>query len=106
MCFKLVSVKNGQITLPKIGKVKIFKDAQILGIAKTAVIKIEPTGIFISMTHLYIPALQKPFLEKILIIILINGMNIKTVELFHSDLLLFYLDYSGSYIEKCIEKDY
>ena len=43
----LIELKNNKIKLPKIGELKIFKDAPIIGILKTATIKIEPTSFFI-----------------------------------------------------------
>ncbi len=45
--FKRVKVEGNYVILPKIGRVKIFKDSEILGTPKTATIKIEPTGFFI-----------------------------------------------------------
>lgn len=46
--FKEVSVlKNNKIKLPKIGELKMFKDAPIIGIPKTATIIKEPTGYFV-----------------------------------------------------------
>jgi putative transposase len=47
---KEVSIKNNKVKLPKIGEIKMFKDAPILGIPKTAIIKKEPTGFFIIIT--------------------------------------------------------
>lgn len=47
--FKFFKVSNGCILIPKIGKVKTFKDEPILGTPKTATIKIEPTGFFITI---------------------------------------------------------
>ncbi len=38
---------NNKISIPKIGELKMFKDAPILGIPKTVTIKKEPTGYFI-----------------------------------------------------------
>ncbi len=49
--FKEVSlIGNNIIRLPKIGNIKIFKDALIKGTPKTAIIKKEPTGYFICVT--------------------------------------------------------
>jgi putative transposase len=49
--FKEVSIiGNNIIKLPKIGELKIFKDAEIKGIPRTAVIKKEPTGYFLCVT--------------------------------------------------------
>jgi len=46
--FKIISVlENNKIKLPKIGELKMFKDAPILGIPKTATIIKEPTGHFV-----------------------------------------------------------
>ena len=45
----LVKLKNGKVSLPKIGIVKIFKDEEIIGDIKRAVIKIDPTGFFICL---------------------------------------------------------
>lgn len=45
--FKTVSVEGHYAILPKIGRIKMFKDAPINGIPKTATIIIEPTGFFI-----------------------------------------------------------
>jgi len=46
--FKEVSVLgNNKIKLPKIGEIKMFKDAHIIGIPKTATIIKEPTGYFV-----------------------------------------------------------
>lgn len=45
--FKCVSLKNGKVKLPKIGELKMFKDAPILGIPKIATIIKEPTGYFV-----------------------------------------------------------
>lgn len=45
--FKSVSVDGHYAILPKIGKVRMFKDAPIDGTPKTATIIIEPTGFFI-----------------------------------------------------------
>lgn len=42
-----ISINNNYVTIPKIGKLKIFKDSEIIGTPKNATIKIEPTGIFI-----------------------------------------------------------
>lgn len=42
-----ITVKNNKIKLPKIGELKMFKDAPIVGIPKTATIKKEPTGYFV-----------------------------------------------------------
>ena len=43
----IITIKDNKIKLPKIGILKMFKDAPILGIPKTATIKKEPTGYFI-----------------------------------------------------------
>ena len=48
--FPVVSVNKNFVILPKIGSIKMFKDAPIIGVIKTATIKIEPTGFFISIT--------------------------------------------------------
>lgn len=48
--FKVVSFENGRIKLPKIGLLRIFKDAPIEGNFKNATIKKEPTGYFICIT--------------------------------------------------------
>lgn len=45
--FKTVKIIDGCVILPKIGRLKMFKDSEILGIPKNATIKIEPTGFFI-----------------------------------------------------------
>lgn len=46
----LIQILNEKkIKLPKIGVLKIFKDCAIIGIPKTATIKIEPTGFFITI---------------------------------------------------------
>lgn len=42
-----IKLINNKIKLPKIGQLKIFKDAPILGIPKIAIIKKEPTGYFV-----------------------------------------------------------
>ncbi len=42
-----IRVINNKIKLPKIGYLKMFKDAPIQGVIKTATIKKEPTGYFI-----------------------------------------------------------
>lgn len=47
---KSVEVDGNFATLPKLGKVKMFKDAAILGTPKTATIIKEPTGYFICVT--------------------------------------------------------
>jgi putative transposase len=44
---KKVSVINNKVKLPKIGELKMFKDAPIVGIPKTATIIKEPTGYFV-----------------------------------------------------------
>lgn len=43
----LIQIENNKIKLPKLGQIKMFKDAPILGIPKTATIKKEPTGFFV-----------------------------------------------------------
>lgn len=48
--FKSVGVDKNEVTLPKIGKLKMFKDAVILGMPKTATIIKEPTGYFVCIT--------------------------------------------------------
>lgn len=53
---KVLSIKDDRIKLSKIGFIKIFKDNPILGIPKTATIKIEPTGFFISIFCENVPA--------------------------------------------------
>lgn len=45
--FKSVSIDGNYVILPKIGKVRIFKDSVIQGVPKRATIIIEPTGFFI-----------------------------------------------------------
>lgn len=45
--FKSVKVNQHSVVLPKIGKVRMFKDAEIIGIPKNATIIKEPTGYFI-----------------------------------------------------------
>lgn len=45
--FKELIVNNHKVKLPKIGELKMFKDAPILGIPKTATIIKEPTGYFV-----------------------------------------------------------
>lgn len=45
--FKSVKVDGNFVVIPKIGRLKMFKDAAITGIPKTASIIIEPTGFFI-----------------------------------------------------------
>lgn len=47
---KSVEVDGNFATLPKLGKVKMFKDAAMLGTPKTATIIKEPTGYFICVT--------------------------------------------------------
>jgi len=42
-------LENNKIKIPKIGTLKMFKDAPIVGIPKTATIKREPTGYFVSI---------------------------------------------------------
>lgn len=42
-----IEINNNKIKLPKIGELKFFKDAPILGNLKTATIKKEPTGYFV-----------------------------------------------------------
>lgn len=44
---KSVKVDDGFVFLPKIGKLKMFKDSEIKGTLKTATIIIEPTGFFV-----------------------------------------------------------
>lgn len=44
---KSISVSNNIVTIPKMGKVRMFKDKLISGVPKTAQIIIEPNGIFI-----------------------------------------------------------
>lgn len=48
--FKTVRIRNGRPHLYKLGELKIFKDAPIIGNPKTATIKKEPTGYFICIT--------------------------------------------------------
>lgn len=45
-----VKTENNFVILPKIGKLKMFKDSPILGEIKTATIKKEPSGYFITIT--------------------------------------------------------
>lgn len=45
--FKSVKVNQHSVILPKIGKLRMFKDAEILGTPNTATIVKEPTGYFI-----------------------------------------------------------
>lgn len=45
-----VSVSENTVKIPKLGSLKMFKDSPIVGEIKTASIKIEPTGFFISIT--------------------------------------------------------
>ena len=45
--FKSVKVNQHSVVLPKIGKLRMFKDAEILGTPNTATIIKEPTGYFI-----------------------------------------------------------
>ena len=45
--FKHIKVNGNCVTLPKIGKLRIFKDSHINGNPKRAIIKVEPTGFFI-----------------------------------------------------------
>lgn len=45
--FKRLRVEQNYVTLPKIGKLKMFKDSPIIGVPKTATIIKEPTGYFI-----------------------------------------------------------
>ena len=48
MLFKEVTIlENNKIKLPKIGELRMFKDAPIVGIPKTATIIKEPTGYFV-----------------------------------------------------------
>lgn len=48
--FKLIyGIKDNNINLPKLGWLKTFKDSDILGTPKTAIIKKEITGYFISI---------------------------------------------------------
>lgn len=42
-----IEINNNKIKIPKIGELKFFKDAPILGIPKIATIKKEPTGYFV-----------------------------------------------------------
>src|ERR1700760_3483024 len=44
---KSVKVNEHSVVVPKIGKLRLFKDASIIGIPKTAQIIKEPTGLFI-----------------------------------------------------------
>lgn len=53
--FKLIRIKDGKIILPKLGALKIFKDAEILGTPKTASIIKEPTGFFICVQCADVP---------------------------------------------------
>lgn len=52
---KVLSIGERHIKVPKIGKLKIFKDSEILGTPKQATIKIEPTGFFICIYCTDIP---------------------------------------------------
>lgn len=45
--FKDIKVEGHVIRIPKIGRVKMFKEGSIKGTPKTAAVKIEPTGFFI-----------------------------------------------------------
>jgi len=47
---KSVKVVGNKVVLPKLGKVKMFKDGEIKGTPKTATIIKEPTGYFICIT--------------------------------------------------------
>lgn len=47
LLLKSVKVDNNFVILPKIGRVRMFKDSDILGRPKTAIIKVEPAGFFI-----------------------------------------------------------
>jgi putative transposase len=47
--FKICKTRNGEVWLPKLGWLKIFKDAPINGVPKTATIKKEPTGYFVTL---------------------------------------------------------
>ena len=48
--FKIASIVNGEIILPKLYKVKIFKDVEIIGKARRVIIIKEITGYFICIT--------------------------------------------------------
>lgn len=45
--FKTARVSGNFIVIPKMGKVRMFKDSEIIGRLKTATIKIEPNGFFV-----------------------------------------------------------
>lgn len=49
MHFKKVSVSSKGVTVYKLGTLKIFKDSPIIGTPKTATIKKDPTGYFITV---------------------------------------------------------
>jgi putative transposase len=53
--FKTIKIKEGEIILPKIGSVKLFKDSEIKGIPRIATLKIEPTGFFICIVCKDVP---------------------------------------------------
>lgn len=50
-----ISIINNRVKIPKIGKLKIFKDAPIIGKICTANIKKEPTGYFITIVCKDVP---------------------------------------------------
>jgi putative transposase len=47
--FKTARVEGDFIVIPKLGKVRMAKDVKVTGVTKTSVIKIEPTGFFVSI---------------------------------------------------------
>lgn len=55
IAFKSVKVNGHSVVLPKIGAIKIFKDAPIIGTPKTAQVIKEPTGYFICVQCADVP---------------------------------------------------
>lgn len=51
-----VFLNDGNVSIPKIGNLKIFKDAEIIGDIRTVTIKIEPTGLFICLQCENVPS--------------------------------------------------
>lgn len=50
------SINGDRIKIPKLGWVKMFKDSEIIGTPKMAILKIEPTGFFINIVSDNVPA--------------------------------------------------
>lgn len=53
---KILKISGNRITLPKIGKLKIFKDSEIIGDSMNAFVKIEPTGMFVYIQCKNVPS--------------------------------------------------